>query len=398
MIASSHVSGPEGRGPQRAAASPYAWPFVCTNCGRAAPAGQLGYNCPTCGGIYDLDAPISFSPEPATLARGGLARFRASFPLPEGAPWITLGEGGTPLIPSAIDGRAVHFKCEHLNPTGSFKDRGSSVLVSALAAAGVGEAIEDSSGNAGASFAAYAARAGIRARVFIPDGASPRKRAQIAAYGADIVRLLGPRSHVGEAVRREAERGAVYASHVWLPFGLAGLATLAFELVEQLGEAPGAVVLPAGHGTLLLGLARGFEAMQTAGAITRIPKLIAAQAAACAPLWAVHQGGAQAVGWVREGETRAEGIRILQPVRGDAVLKAVEAGGGTIVAVDEPSIVRGEAELARRGFFIEPTSAVVWSALEATLGALPDPVVAVLTGSGLKTEPASNGSGGAGHG
>ena len=364
------------------------WPFVCTNCGRHAPAGQLVYHCPTCGGVFDLDAPIPYAPSSPASDRVGLERFRSSFPLGEDTPWITLGEGGTPLIASEIDHRTVHFKCEHLNPTGSFKDRGASVLVSALAAAGVVEAIEDSSGNAGAAFAAYAARAGIRARVFVPDGASPRKRAQIAAYGAEIVRLLGPRSQVAEAVRREADAGAVYASHIWLPFGLAGFATLAFELVEQLGEVPGAVLLPAGHGTLVLGLSRGFAAMQAAGAIDRVPRLIAAQAAACAPLWAAHQAGGQAVAWVQEGETRAEGIRILQPLRGDAVLKAVEASGGTIVAIDEPSIAQGEAELSKRGFFVEPTSAVVWGALQASLRSLPDPVVAVLTGSGLKSEPA----------
>jgi threonine synthase len=367
----------------------YAWPFVCTNCGRHAPAGPLAYHCPTCGGVFDLDAPIRYAPSAPESGRDGLERFRSSLPLDRDGPWITLGEGGTPLIPSPVDHRHVHFKCEHLNPTGSFKDRGACVLISALAAAGVGQAVEDSSGNAGAAFAAYAARAGIRAKVFVPDGASPRKRAQIAAYGAEIVRILGPRSQVAEAVRREAEAGAVYASHIWLPYALAGFATVAFELVEQLGEAPGAVLLPAGHGSLVLGLSRGFAALQTAGTIDRLPILIAAQAAACAPLWAAHQAGGQAVGWVQEGETRAEGIRILQPLRGDAVLKAVEASRGTIVAIDEPSIGRGETELARRGFFVEPTSAVVWGALEATLRSLPDPVVAVLTGSGLKSEPAS---------
>jgi threonine synthase len=115
--------------------------------------------------------------------------------------------------------------------------------------------------------------------------------------------------------------------------------------------------------------------------------LIAAQAAACAPLWAARQGGGAAVAWVQEGETRAEGIRILRPLRGDAVLQAVEASAGTIVAVDEPSIARGETQLARQGFFVEPTSAVVWEALESCLRSLADPIVAILTGSGLKAEP-----------
>ena len=309
-------------------------------------------------------------------------------PIPPNAALVTLGEGATALVPATIDERTLHFKCEHLNPTGSFKDRGSAVLISSLAAGGVREAMEDSSGNAGASFAAYAARAGLKARVFVPEDASPRKQTQIAAYGAEVVRIPGPRSKTAEAVQAEASRGAVYASHVWIPLGLAGMATLAFEVVEQLGVAPGAVVLPVGHGTLLLGIARGFAAMRAAGAIDRQPRLIAAQAAACAPLWAVHQGGGEALAWVREGPTRAEGIRIVQPLRGDAVLAAIEASGGTVVAIDEPTIAEGELELARLGFYVEPTSAVVWGALAATLASLPDPVIVILTGSGLKAEPA----------
>ena len=363
------------------------WPFRCTNCSRPAPGGALPYCCSTCGGVFDLDAPIRFEAGPTSSAGAGLARYRTILPLPSSARLITLGEGGTPLVPATFDGRTLYFKCEYLNPSGSFKDRGSAVLVSALVARGVAKAVEDSSGNAGASFAAYAARAGLQARVLIPDDTSPRKQTQIAAYGAEVVRIPGPRSKASEAVRAEASQGAVYASHVWIPLGLAGIATLAFEVVEQLGQAPGAVVLPVGHGTLLLGVARGFAAMREAGAIDREPRLVAAQAAACAPLWAVHQGGGEALAWVREGPTRAEGIRIIQPLRGDAVLAAIEGNGGTVVAIDEPSIGQGEAELARLGFYVEPTSAVVWGALAATLPSLPDPVVVILTGSGLKAEP-----------
>jgi threonine synthase len=347
----------------------------------------LPYCCPTCGGVFELEPPIRYEPPSTSRAVFGVARYRSMLPLPPQAPLVTLGEGGTPLVEAAVAGRRVYFKCEHVNPTGSFKDRGSSVLVSALAAGGIGAAMEDSSGNAGASFAAYAARAGLKARVFVPSEASPRKQSQIAAYGADLVRVPGPRSKSAEAVRAEASGGGAYASHVWIPLGLAGMATIAFELVEQLGEAPGSLVLPVGHGTLLLGIVRGLAAMRAAGAIDRTPRVIAAQAAACAPLWAVHQGGGEALAWVREGTTRAEGIRILQPLRGDAALAAIEASGGTVVAIDEPGIAQGETELARLGFYVEPTSAVVWGALEATLTNLPDPVVVVLTGSGLKSEP-----------
>jgi threonine synthase len=295
-----------------------------------------------------------------------------------------MGEGGTPLVPIEIGDRRVYLKCEQLNPTGSFKDRGTVVLVSALAATGITEAVEDSSGNAGASFAAYAARAGIQARVFVPDYASGPKRQQIEIHGAEVVRVLGPRSATSEAVLRQVECGATYASHAYLPHGLAGMATLAFELYESLGTSPAALILPVGQGTLLLGAYRGFAALKKAGRIDEIPKLIAVQALACAPLWAVQQGGAAAQMWVNEGETIAEGIRILRPLRGDAVLQAVEASGGQVIVVDEADILRGQQELARRGFLVEATSAVVWAALESVHPDLGDPIAVVLTGSGYK--------------
>jgi threonine synthase len=148
-----------------------------------------------------------------------------------------------------------------LNPTGSFKDRGSAVLVSALKAAGVEEVVEDSSGNAGASLAAYAARAAIQARIYVPEYASGPKRLQISAFGAQVVQIPGPRSATAEAVQREAKEGIAYASHAYLPHGIAGIATIAFEIAEQLKGSPGTVITPVGHGTLLLGLHRGFHAM-----------------------------------------------------------------------------------------------------------------------------------------
>jgi len=354
----------------------------CTNCGRQSPEGGLPFRCPACGGLFDLSEPLHFlAPGPAGR---GLSRFGGSLPLPPDVELPSLGEGGTPLVPASFDGRRVYFKCEQLNPTGSFKDRGSAVLLAALQAAGVRHAVEDSSGNAGASLAAYAARAGLPVRIFVPDSTAGPKQAQIAAYGAEVVRILGPRSETAKAVLRAAEAGAVYASHIYLPFGLAGIATLAYELVEQLGAAPGAVILPVGHGTLLLGLHRGFQAMLQAGAIRRLPQLLGVQARACAPLWAVEQAGAVGLGWVREGETQAEGIRILQPLRGDAVLQAVAASGGRMIAVEEAEIEAGVTALAGRGLWVEPTSAVVWAALRKELTSLPDPVVLVLTGSGFK--------------
>jgi threonine synthase len=162
------------------------------------------------------------------------------------------------------------------------------------------------------------------------------------------------------------------------------MATIAFELVEQLGEAPGAVVVPVGQGSLLIGLERGFDALKAAGRIHQTPQLIGVQAQACAPLWAVARAGGAGLGFVQEGETIAEGIRIRNPLRGDAALAAVRSSGGTWVAVPEEAIREGQAALARLGLFVEPTSAVVWPALTAIGGELRRPIVAVLTGSGFK--------------
>jgi threonine synthase len=280
-----------------------------------------------------------------------------------------------------VNGRVVHFKMEGLNPTGSFKDRGMAVMFTALKAAGVAEALEDSSGNAGAAFAGYAARAGIRARVFAPAAASGPKRAQIEAYGAELIPVEGPRSKATEAAQAAAAQGAYYASHVYNPLGLAGNATAAFEIWEQLGHAPENILIPVGHGTLLLGLHRGFKALKEAKLIERLPRLIAVQAMACAPIWAAHQYGREGLGWVTEGETLAEGIRVLHPVRGDAVLAAIAETGGAALAFDDDAIRAGREALSRLGLYAEPTCGVVWEALKQVTGE----VVVMMTGNGLKS-------------
>ena len=356
----------------------------CSNCGRPYPEQGTPYRCTVCTGVYDIKQLPDFALASVDLAQPGIWRYRASFGLAELTPQVSLGEGGTPLVWGEVFGRQVAFKLEFCNPTGSFKDRGSAVLLSFLKGRGVQTAVEDSSGNAGASFAAYAARAGIAARVFVPDSSSKAKRRQIELYGAELVHIDGPRSNAAQAVQRAADEGAVYASHAYLPHGLAGYATLAYELFEQLGQAPGAVVLPAGQGNLLLGLGRGFQAMQRGGVISSLPVLLGVQALACAPLWAVFQYGTAGMSWVSEGDSLAEGVRVLHPLHGDAVLVCIREHHGFMTAVAEEKILAGRDELARRGFYVEPTSAIVWDGLEQSLDQLPDPVVVVLTGSGLK--------------
>ncbi len=356
----------------------------CTNCRLPYPEQGMPYRCPRCGGLFDFASAWDFDPAQVDSTQPGIWRYRHTFGLPVEAPSISLEEGNTPLVWGQAFGKRVAFKCEYQNPTGSFKDRGSAPIVSFARWRGVDSAVEDSSGNAGASFAAYAARVGLKARVYVPDSASGPKRAQIEAYGAEVVRIMGPRSNTAEAVRQAAEDGASYASHAYLPFNLPGYATTAYEIVEQVGAAPGTVIVPAGQGGLLLGMTRGFEALHRAGTIENMPVLIGVQARACAPLWALLNYGRAGLAWVAEADTLAEGIRVTFPLRGDALIQALAEYHGTILAVDEEDILPGRKALAGMGFYVEPTSAVVWNALEQVSGQASEPVVLVLTGSGLK--------------
>ncbi len=227
----------------------------CTNCRQPYPPQGVPHRCPNCSGIYDYIGAFLYDPASLKPELPGIWRYRDTFGFPADLVPLSLGEGDTPLIWAQAFGRQVAFKCEFLNPTGSFKDRGSAALVGFVRSRGVTMALEDSSGNAGASFAAYAARAGLQARVFVPESTPGPKRTQVEITAAELVTISGPRSNASEAVLRVLSvpgNAAVYASHAYLPFNLPGYATLAYELVTQLGCAPGSVLLPVGQGGLLL--------------------------------------------------------------------------------------------------------------------------------------------------
>lgn len=350
--------------------------YRCSACDRPYPREGVYFRCPVCDGIFDaLD--WEYHP-PAASVGMGIWRWRDNFGLERDTLPISLGEGNTACVWADVAGRKIAFKCEYQNPSGSFKDRGMAVLMGFLAGRGVLAAIEDSSGNAGAAFAAYSARAGLHGRVFVPAYASGPKRRQIEAYGAELVSVSGTRRDVAEATRRAAEEGQVYASHAHMPHVLAGYATLAYELIEQIGDAPGVLIVPAGQGGLLLGIGRGFRSMQAAGIIDRMPVLVGVQSAACAPYLSTNGGVEQA------GETLAEGVRITEPLRFHAVKALVEGSGGFFIAVEEDAILEGRRQLAGRGLYVEPTSALVWDALKQAYTRLPEPIAVVLTGSGLK--------------
>ncbi|MEZ3116937.1 pyridoxal-phosphate dependent enzyme [Halobaculum sp. MBLA0147] len=362
--------------------------------------GVAALRCPACDATYAdrwrcrCGAPLEYAerPLPATsdppdavaarLGRDGLWAF-ASF-LPE-RPLVTLGEGATPLVDApAWD---ASFKLEYVFPTGSFKDRGATTTLSRAAALGVDTVVEDSSGNAGAAVATYAARAGIEAEIYVPADAKASKLTAIRRAGAEPVRVSGSRGDVTDAcVAAVADGDAWYASHAWRPSFLAGTATVAYEIAAQRDwTAPDAVVVPVGHGTLLLGAHRGFAALAAVGWIDEVPRLYGAQAAGVAPIVADEHGADAAAG----DNDLADGIQIAEPVRREAIRDAVTGTGGDVVALDAETVQTELDRLHAAGFYTEPTCATAPAALRVfrERGAITstDDVVVPLTGSGLKT-------------
>lgn len=316
-----------------------------------------------------------------------LWRYRAALPVDIDSP-ISMGEGCTPLIERIWDGQPCHFKLEWFAPTGSFKDRGASVMLSFLRSQGIDEVLEDSSGNGGAAIAAYGAAAGMRVRVLVPAHAQPAKVAQIRAFGAEVQLIEGPReASESEAIRQSAE--IFYASHNWHPFFLQGTKTLGYELWEDLGfRVPDNIIIPTGAGSNVLGCDLAFRELLRAGGIDRLPRLFCAQPANCAPIHAHYQAGRAAVDSLRFAPTIAEGTAIRRPVRLAQVLAAVRRSGGTTVAVSESRIMASLKALTRVGLYVEPTCATAVAAMEmlrdmGTINA-DETTVVVLTGTGLK--------------
>jgi threonine synthase len=364
--------------------------ILCPECGTLETLSPARWRC-TCGGAWEFEERSDFDPGLIDTSDPSIWRYRRLFGLPFDKPAVRLGAGGTPLLPLVVGDRQVLVKLEYLAPTSSFKDRGTAVMINILAHQGVTHLADDSSGNAGASVAAYAARAGMRAEIFVPAHASPAKQAQIAVYGAQVRPVPGPRSNAKLAAIEAVEPGVAYASHAYHPGFLLGQQSVAWELWEQLGRrAPDWYVVPVGQGVHLLGVWLGFRRLLAAGLVDRVPKLAAVQAATLAPVCRAWGTGLETVPAVEvTTPSVAEGLAIAQPVRGRRLLQALRETGGTCIAADDDAILVAQRRLARAGFYVEPTSATAIAALPAVykLARPGETIVVPLTGSGLKGKP-----------
>ena len=368
--------------------------LICRTCAAEHPAVSLHWRCP-CGGLLDA-APFTASLDPDTLRDGptSMWRYAAALPVPVDAR-VSLGEGLTPIVP-ALGHDGVLLKCDFLMPTSSFKDRGAVVLATTAKALGVGRAVVDSSGNAGTAAAAYFARAGVPVQVYVPASTSPGKLAQMHAHGAEVVLVEGDRAATAAAVLSAADQdGVLYASHVFHPYFVHGVKTYGYEIWEQLGHrVPDVVMVPVGNGTLVLGCALAFTELRDQGLIPQVPRIVAVQTSACAPIAAAWSGGHDVTA-VPSRPTVAEGIAITTPPRGAQIMDAIRASGGTVLSVDDDQVVEAQIALAAQGLFVEPTAAVCFAAVSQARGSgVDDEVVAALRtgevvvplcGSGLKT-------------
>lgn len=362
----------------------------CPDCGTYDELSPNRWRC-VCGGAWEFAEQMEFEPANIEERDASLWRYRLMLGLDIDESIIRLGAGGTPLLPAVVSGRQVLVKPEYFAPTSSFKDRGTAVMINILAHQGAARVADDSSGNAGASVAAYAARAGMQAEIFVPAYASPAKQAQIAVYGATVHPVQGPRVNAKLAAFEAAESGLALASHAYHPGFLLGQQTLAWELWEQLdGRPPDWYVVPVGQGLHLLGVWLGFRRLLAAGLVDRVPKMVAVQAAALDPLRQAFDAGLDHVPAVEPSKpSAAEGLAIAEPVRGRRLLQAVRESGGTCISVGEAEIRQAQRQMARQGFFIEPTSATAVAGLAQLLLQIKkdETVVIPLTGSGLKGSP-----------
>jgi threonine synthase len=360
--------------------------LICKACKKSFSVNENVWQC-SCGGVLDLVFQSRFPIEEIEKRQPNMWRYREALPIDSDDNIVSFAEGFTPLSVVPFGNRSVYIKQDYLFPTGSYKDRGASVLISKVKELGVKAVIEDSSGNAGSAIAGYCARGQVDCNIYVPADTSEGKLAQIQLFGAKLHKIRGSREETARSALKAAQ-STYYASHTWSPFFFHGTKTFAFEVCEQLGwKAPDALVLPVGNGTLLLGVYIGFNELQAAGITDKVPKIVGVQTKNCAPLFKSFQDGSTESSRINSKATLAEGIAIAEPLRGEEILEAVRMSDGSILAVNEIEIKIALKEMCALGYYIEPTSAAVIAGLKNYLKATDekDTIVSIFTGNGLKT-------------
>ncbi len=378
--------------------------LVCMTCGRTC--GDLTVaNCPHDGGVLDVRYDSAEIPLQRHLP--GIWRYAARLPLTDERHIVSLGEGDTPLLSSSQLGPGIslsrlYFKNEGLNPTGSYKDRIAAVGITYLRQLGRRAWAATSSGNAGASLAAYGARAAVDGYLFTLERAPRAKIAQIMSYGPQVmsVKRLGYDPAAEKATWDNI--AALCDANNWLmlitarsnsPQSMEGAKTISYEVCQQLhNEAPDVVYVPVGGGGLLSTIWKGFKEWHAAGYIDGLPRMVAVQPQGCDPITQAWREG-RPVQPLDDCASAVSGIILTSPPDGDLVLQDLRESDGWAVSIPDEVTYQAQSELAsREGLFVEPAAAVVWAAIKedrraGRLGG-DEKVVSILTGIGFKDSAA----------
>jgi threonine synthase len=371
----------------------------CSACGREHPWSRLQNVCLSCA--KPLFAVIDLAAARRTLKRETLAtrekslwRYREVLPLPDDVEPVSLGEGGTPLLRAQKFGGDINLwiKDESTNPTQSFKARGMSVAVSMAKHLGATKLAVPSAGNAGGALAAYAARAGLEAHIFMPRDTPQANIIECRELGADVTLVDGLITDCGDEIaRRKANERWFDMSTLKEPYRVEGKKTLGYELAEQCNwQLPDAILYPTGGGTGLIGMWKAFNEMETLGWIGRKrPRMFAVQASGCAPIVRAFDAGEKNAAEFPNAQTIASGLRVPKAIGDFLILNILRQSNGGAIAVDDQEMIRITREVgSSEGLFVAPEAAACFAALKSLCSAgkiqRGERVVIFNTGSGIK--------------
>ena len=357
----------------------------CTRCKKEFGVLERIIECPSCKGTLRVEAvELKVNEFKDIILDAEFSMWRYSGVIPFSEDKISLGEGLTPLVRLPVEGREVVFKLEYVAPTGSFKDRGAATTITRARRMGITGVVEDSSGNAGISYSAYASAAGLKLKVYVPRGSLPGKKLIIRSMGGLVVETTD-REEASRLAVASRDKSWFYLGHVIDPFFIEGVKTISYEVQEQVSwERITDVIVPVASGTLLLGIWKGLQELLQLGFIDRAPRLHAVQAAGYAPLCELLSKEKHSCGEEKPSEL-ADGLRVRRPPRLREIVDAVSKTGGEAVVVNDEEIKGSLKVLLKLGFLVEPTSAVVYAAFSKLKRTLGRSVLLPLTGSGLKT-------------
>ncbi|MCF3651748.1 threonine synthase [Synoicihabitans lomoniglobus] len=377
--------------------------LVCSACGVTFAPGKVYNLCATCGMplfvLYDLEAAgRTLTKEALRTREANMWRYREVLPVENPAENIVcLGEGWTPLMPMPRLGAELgmanlYIKDEGQNPTGSFKARGMTAAVSMAKELGIKKLAVPSAGNAAGAMAAYAARAGLEAHIFMPQDTPQANVIECREMGAQVTLIDGLITDCGaEVARRKEAEGWFDVSTLKEPYRIEGKKTLGYELAEQLDwELPDALFYPTGGGTGLIGMWKAFDEMEELGWIgSHRPRIYSVQAEGCAPIVRAFEAGQTHAGEFPNAHTKASGLRVPKAIGDFIMLEAIRKSGGGAVAVSDNAMIKAVREVGQlEGLFLAPEGAACYAAmvdlLEAGQIGEDERVVIFNTGTGLK--------------